>query len=88
MTPLSCEIDPPRASTSLGEDTLRDSDPRKMWRRVILCYRDRCGSAPTTPILGRSIEPDQFQENCMYIGGGLLGAILFVVLIIWLLRRV
>jgi hypothetical protein len=38
MTPLSCEIDPPRPSTSLGEDTLRDSDPRKMWRSGVVSF--------------------------------------------------
>jgi flagellar biogenesis protein FliO len=34
------------------------------------------------------MESYKSQENSMYIGGGLLGAILFVVLIVWLLRRV
>ena len=91
MTPLSCEIDPPRPSTALGEDTLRDSDPRKMWRSGVVSFLVAAMGAVAPRqhrAFGRSIEPDQFQENCMYIGGGLLGAILFVVLIVWLLRRV
>ena len=38
MTPLSREIDPPRPSTSLGEDTLRNSDPRKMWSSGVVSF--------------------------------------------------
>lgn len=54
--------------------------------REIWC-RSRCGSVPTAPICGCPMKSHKFPENCMYIGGGLLGTVLLVVLIVWVLRR-
>jgi hypothetical protein len=38
--------------------------------------------------LGCLIQPYEFTENYMYIGGGIFGTILVVLLILWLLGMV
>src|SRR5579863_3303409 len=48
-----------------------------------------CASAPTASIPSCSNQPgDRSVEIHMYIGGGVLGTILVVLLIVWLVRRV
>jgi hypothetical protein len=47
-----------------------------------------CGTAPTPPVDPTYAPARISKESYMYIGGGILGTILILVLIVYFLRRV
>jgi hypothetical protein len=62
---------------------------QKLSRRAYINPLSVCAATPRRHhSLYSSIQPDSSPESYMYIGGGILGTILVIVLIVYFVRRV